>query len=769
MMDDGDSPKAQDTQGQDSSILVEASQESSVAMKSAEDKNEKSGSMDPPRDSLDIDIGTDIGVDIGTDNIGTDIGTDNIETDNIGTDNIETDVGIETETEAMETADSPPMEPMFSPPSVASIVQQQQQQQHPLSNPMAKMQSLLAESLTDFQVRSEVGDCLNSLLVDVEIAHNLGQQLQVRSHQSKVERLTREQKATIQETKAQTIAREDHRLQLADQLVQEMMSHSREFELLLVWKQEQQHKVQNYDEMMARLAQAEEELQAANRVSYGGGVPVPARTPAVPPHPVKHKITAAVLGPQPLSPAKEETKVEEEVAPSSPAKDETKVEKVQNQENPDKKHNEDPAVGTETMTKPSSDDPIEEEKKLPAETIDEIPSYAETVVDIPPDIDTTVAIPGPADEGESKDEDIKEVVVFLDEDPDEEIPGLLNIDVEILMTIFGFLDAIDILNTAQINIPMYSRVDAIFGIAGDGHAPPAPTQKTPAKPTTVSAPASQKIAPHPQYSPTSYPATTPKNNIDTKPAAVSPPVDSAASSMGKGLFAMLQPRLANAAPVKSGVGAAGRRQEGVKNQPLNAAVAQSMAAKLSDSELAAIISMTEKLGKMEKEVFILRNEKEEMQAKLDGTEAVKQFLIGKVRDVEMKLAQSNEVEVKVTQQIASDQEVIAFLDGRVQELERLSETLQKENNASQAELKQLKHSSGQKVTVLGDMLKYEREKLRENESDWKATKKVLVKEIKSCRSQILALQAERDGFKEQNERLKRAITSTGKNSGSSKR
>jgi hypothetical protein len=674
----------------------------------AEEKNEKGGSMDPSRDSVDIDIDID--------------------------------------TEAMETNDSV-IEPIFSPPSIGIV-------QYPLNNPMEKVQSLLAESFTDFQIHSEVGDCLSSLLVDVEIAHNLRQQLQVRSHRSKVERLTREQKATIQETKAQSIAREEHRLELADQLFQEMMSLSREFELLLVWKQEQEHKVQNYDEMMARLSQAEEELQAANRVSYGDGVP--ARTPAVP-HPAKHEITADVLDPRSSSPAKEETKGEKVVA----------VTASQNQgKSSDEKYNENPAVGIETMTSPNREDPIEEEKKQPAETIDEIPFYVETVVDISPDIDTTVNITGPADEFVSQDENTKEVVVFLDEDPDEEIPGLLNIDVEILMTIFGFLDAIDILNTAQINIPMYSRVDAIFGIAGDGHEPPART-RAPAK-ATVSTPASQKLAPRPQYSPTSYPATTAKN-IDTKAAAVSPPVDSNASSMGKGLFAMLQPRSTNVPQVKSGVGAAGRRQEGIKNQPLNAAVAQSMAAKLSDTELAAIISMTEKLGKMEKEVFLLRNEKEEMQAKLDGTEAVKQFLIGKVRDVEMKLTQSNDDEVKVTQQIASDQEVIAFLDGRVQELERLSETLQKENNASQAELKQLKSSSGQKVTVLSDMLKYEREKLRENESDWKATKKVLVKEIKSCRSQILAFQAERDGLKEQNERLKRAITSTGKNSGSSKR
>jgi len=180
--------------------------------------------------------------------------------------------------------------------------------------------------------------------------------------------------------------------------------------------------------------------------------------------------------------------------------------------------------------------------------------------------------------------------------------------------------------------------------------------------------------------------------------------------------------------------------------------------------------MTDKLSKLEKEVHLLRNDKEVLAAKLDGTEAVKQFLIGKVRDVEVKLNRSKEDEIKVTQQIASDQEVIAFLDSRVQELEQQTVNLTKENSAIQAELDSLKVSTSKRITMLSDMLKYEREKLREDESEWKATKKVLVKEVKSCRAQILTLQAERDGFKEQNDMLKRAMLSTGGNvSGSSNR
>jgi len=116
-----------------------------------------------------------------------------------------------------------------------------------------------------------------------------------------------------------------------------------------------------------------------------------------------------------------------------------------------------------------------------------------------------------------------------------------------------------------------------------------------------------------------------------------------------------------------------------------------------------------------------------------------------------------ENEIKVAQQIASDQEVIAFLDGRVQELEREARVLRKEKQAAVDELKTVQEQAKQKATVMGDMLQFEREKVKDNEREWKATKKLLIKEVKSCRAQILALQAERDGYREQNETLQRAL------------
>ena len=271
--------------------------------------------------------------------------------------------------------------------------------------------------------------------------------------------------------------------------------------------------------------------------------------------------------------------------------------------------------------------------------------------------------------------------------------------------------------------------------------------------------------------PNAAPPSAPSKKVPPVETKTAPTAAEAAATGALGLFSMLQPRATVPAPASAAATASKQRQQDSPSkggsQPLNAAVAQSMAAKLSAAELAAIISMTEKLSKMEQEINTLRNEKDELQGKLEGTEAVKQFLIGKVRDVEKNLRTFKENEVKVTQQISSDQEVIGFLDARVQVLERESTALAKEKTQAETDLRNLKGSTGQKITVLSDMLKYEKEKLRENESEWKSTKKVLVKEVKSCRAQILALQAERDGYREQNDMLKRAIVNKGSNGGTS--
>lgn len=593
--------------------------------------------------------------------------------------------------------------------------------------PMAKIESALSQTLMECHVRTEVENCLNSILLDVETTYFLSQELKLEANQQQVDRLTKQQKATVLEADAERAAREEQRLELADALVTDLMALSRELESLLQWKKQHEHKIETYDEVVAKLEQTKEELAVANRVSYGGG-------------------------PKPRQPENAADSKEGNAERDTGGESETKDESIDSQEAAavDTSEPEDPKPVVDEDKKPpakgSTKPEAEEEKKLPAETVVET-----MVAEVPP------AASG-ASSGETTDNAVVEepaaAVVLLDDgEEEEEVPGLVEIDIEILMSIFGFLDAIDILNTAQINISMYSRVDNIFGISEDGQTPPAPPPKPAKKPPPPVAP----------QQPTTKPAAKPQVAVaaNMPEASKKPPATSADSSgpLGLGLLAMLQPKpAAPATPTRSAAS---------RGSTMNAAVAQSMASKLSDQELAAIISMTDKVSKMERQVVSLEDEKEELASKLEGTEAVKQFLIGKLRDVELKLNKSKDDEVKVTQQIASDQEVIAFLDSRVQELERSSENLTQDRDAARKELESIQVTSSKKITMLNDILKYEREKLKDEETEWKATKKVLVKEVKSCRAQIVALQAERDGYKEQNEMLKRAIVSTGKNPASS--
>ena len=109
--------------------------------------------------------------------------------------------------------------------------------------------------------------------------------------------------------------------------------------------------------------------------------------------------------------------------------------------------------------------------------------------------------------------------------------------------------------------------------------------------------------------------------------------------------------------------------------------------------------------------------------------------------------------------------MIAFLDDQVHELERTVDNFEMERKRAKASMDKVKGASERQVAVLNDMLAYEREQVAVQEKEWKSTKKVLVKEVKHCRAQIMALEAERDGFREENEKLKEALLSLGAGNG----
>ena len=393
-----------------------------------------------------------------------------------------------------------------------------------------------------------------------------------------------------------------------------------------------------------------------------------------------------------------------------------------------------------------------------------------------------------------------------EEEEEEEKIDLKSLNEKNLLDVFSFLDALDVLNAAQVDKEFYIRVDMLFGI---GSSLVSSSKKTftsissagAAINATTSASASSKVVTATAASSNEPTEASPsKTTLFLKSLVVpkvKPPTPTASGEPQTTTLQSQRPLLSYvssimqkqtehvAAPVKpllnvdvsaaaaddkyggdSGLSKALQSQQqrpgvdaagGAGGLGLTASMADSMADKLTPTELAVIISMTEKLRQRDKDIKRLTAEREDLAARLEGTEAVKEFLIGRVQKTEAELKKSADAAVLFGQQTASDQEVIAFLDGRVQELERTSKATSENKNKLDSLLKQSRDQNDKRQKVLEDMLQFERQQLAEQEKEWRSTKKVLVKEVKHCHAQIATLKAERDSFQQQNQQLKQAL------------
>jgi hypothetical protein len=190
---------------------------------------------------------------------------------------------------------------------------------------------------------------------------------------------------------------------------------------------------------------------------------------------------------------------------------------------------------------------------------------------------------------------------------------------------------------------------------------------------------------------------------------------------------------------------------------LNAAMANSMASKLTPAELSVILRMREKLHKCEADAIKWRLEKEDAEANLASVEAVKEFLVTRVRDTE-RVVQAQKEEMRAVQRKSlEDQEVIVFLDERVKGLEKVVEEMKSKEATIKKESLDIVNKNEKKSRVLSDMLRFEREQIALNEKEWKSAKKLLVREVRSCRARIVALEAEIEGCSQQNALLKRGL------------
>ena len=370
-----------------------------------------------------------------------------------------------------------------------------------------------------------------------------------------------------------------------------------------------------------------------------------------------------------------------------------------------------------------------------------------------------------------------------------------------LMSIFANLEAQDIMSTAQVSVIMYSRVDILFGLGGHGGGGgggstsasagsvvgeelPVAAAATGGDTSTAAAAASSAASalsstlagglfssPFGRAAKPAAAAATAAPPADAKTTAIAS-VPSTTSKDGKSTGGTgtvestsaatdPSPEIAQSTTglTASTTGIATGRGIGRGGQMLTPELANSMAEKLSRDELAVIISMQKAQRASESDLTKLQNERDDLIAELKGVESVKDFLVAKLRNVERAQRMVESEKETVARQVVSDQEVIAFLDYRVQELEGGAEIADRAKSRAEQDLHAAQAKATERVRVLSDHLRFERDQLAASEKEWKATKKVLVKEVKQCRAQIMSLEAERDGLREQNSRLREALLS----------
>jgi hypothetical protein len=372
--------------------------------------------------------------------------------------------------------------------------------------------------------------------------------------------------------------------------------------------------------------------------------------------------------------------------------------------------------------------------------------------------------------------------------------NLHELNESILMNMFSFMDPMDVMNFAQINKAMFTRIDTLFGmgstaVSSDTNAGTATVSKEPQVSTASTTDTTNSRPPLPPGSVTSTTVAQSSASVasansqssgtapKTSPKLFAMPSPTIPSIVGPSSGASWIPRFGSAtdassvasasqstttAPTHTRAPSTGSAGSAVPDTEikLNAAMANSMASKLSPAELSVILRMREKLQKCEADAARSRQEKEDAVANLASVEAVKEFLVARVRDTEKTVQNQKEEMKEVQKKNLADQEVIVFLDERVKKLEGEVNDIKSRESIAKQEAADAVAKNEKKVRVLSDMLRFEREQMASNEKEWKNTKKLLVKEVKSCRSHIVTLEAELEGLKRQNEQLKQGLRVT---------
>lgn len=294
---------------------------------------------------------------------------------------------------------------------------------------------------------------------------------------------------------------------------------------------------------------------------------------------------------------------------------------------------------------------------------------------------------------------------------------LSDVSDKVLLHVFSYLDTAEVLVAAQVNRFVFQRVDCLFG-----------TDSAVVKP--------EWSIRHPPLS-------------SAEPQQLGPPLNGAAQELSQQKLQQQQqqtwPQSAASATKNffstliEGAGGAGTQAAHLPKEMLDA-----LSKKLSAAELKAVVALNDAMKKKVDEVDLLSAERDDVSARLQNTETVRDFLVQKLRAAEVALKAAMSEAAQLRKQAAADGEIMSFLDLRGQDLEAQAQDLEHTRQHLQATLNLQQGTYASTEKRLSAELFEVQTKLEDCEASHRAQKKLLVKEVKSLRSLLETTTKERN-------------------------
>jgi chromosome segregation ATPase len=285
-----------------------------------------------------------------------------------------------------------------------------------------------------------------------------------------------------------------------------------------------------------------------------------------------------------------------------------------------------------------------------------------------------------------------------------------------LLHMFSYLDTAEVLVAAQVNRFVFQRIDCLFGTDSAVVKP----EWSIRHPPLASA--------EPQQPELSSNGAAQESSLQKQQLQQQTTFESAASAT-KNFFSTLI----------EGAGGASTQAVHLPKEMLDA-----LSKKLSAAELKAVVALNDAMKKKVDEVDQLSAERDDVAARLQNTENVRDFLVQKLRAAEVALKAAMSEAAQLRKQAAADGEIMSFLDLRGQDLEAQTQDLEHTMQHLQATLNLQQGTYASAEKRLSAELFEVQTKLEDCEASHRAQKKLLVKEVKSLRCLLETTTKERN-------------------------